>query len=60
MMGADVIKFNPREMVSGVSMGRYETDYSHQRVAGSQEWIPVIYGSGALVLFLGVMNFLKK
>ena len=60
MMGADVLKFDPRQMVSGVSLGKYETDSSHQRVVTSQEWIPVIYGIGALVLFLGVMNFLKK
>lgn len=60
MLGADTIKFVPRDMVGGVSKKMYETDYSQRRVDAAQNWIPVIYGFGALVLFLGIMNFLNK
>lgn len=60
LLGADTIRFEVGDMVGGVSKKMYETDHSQIRVDDSQKWIPVIYGVGALILFLSIMNLLKK
>lgn len=60
MRKADNLKFNPSEMIIGASKGMYETDMSYQRVQRDRDWVPVMYTLGALVIFLGVVSFLRR
>lgn len=56
---ADSIRFDPRDMISGTSVGMYGADHSQQRV-DAVRMQPIYLYVGAALAFVLVLNYLRS